>query len=65
MTNMSTRNGKVEFLSDLIQEAKQVAFESMDFSKSILFGYEFFVLKQNLYYFFLQKTNEALKIPIM
>ncbi|CAF0949121.1 unnamed protein product [Brachionus calyciflorus] len=34
ITNMSTRKGKVEFLSDLIQEAKQVAFESMEFSKT-------------------------------
>jgi arginyl-tRNA synthetase len=34
LTNMSTRRGQVVFLSDLINEAKQVAFESMDFSKS-------------------------------
>jgi arginyl-tRNA synthetase len=34
LTNMSTRRGNVEFLSDLISEAKQVAFESMEFSKS-------------------------------
>ena len=34
LTNMSTRRGQVEFLSDLILEAKQVAFESMEFSKS-------------------------------
>jgi arginyl-tRNA synthetase len=31
---MSTRKGKVEMLSDLVNEAKQVAFESMEFSKS-------------------------------
>ncbi len=32
---MSTRKGKVEFLNDLIIEAKQVALDSMEFSKSI------------------------------
>ena len=37
LTNMSTRRGNVEFLSDLISEAKQVAFESMEFSKSRMF----------------------------
>jgi hypothetical protein len=31
---MSTRKGKVEFLNDLIVEAKQVALDSMQFSKS-------------------------------
>lgn len=30
LTNMSTRKGKVEFLSDLIDEAKNVALESME-----------------------------------
>lgn len=35
ITNMSTRKGKVEFLNDLINEAKLVAQESMEFSKSI------------------------------
>ena len=30
LTNMSTRKGKVEFLSDLIDEAKSVALESME-----------------------------------
>lgn len=37
ITNMSTRKGKVEFLSDLINEAKLVAHESMEFSKSTIF----------------------------
>ena len=31
---MSTRKGKIEFLNDLIIEAKQVALDSMEFSKS-------------------------------
>ena len=35
LTNMSTRKGKVEFLSDLIDEAKAVAFESLQSLKSI------------------------------
>lgn len=30
LTNMSTRKGKVEFLNDLIEEAKNVALESME-----------------------------------
>jgi arginyl-tRNA synthetase len=30
LTNMSTRRGKIEFLNDLIDEAKQVALESME-----------------------------------
>ena len=37
ITNMSTRKGKVEFLSDLVSEAKHVAFESMQMSKSNFF----------------------------
>ena len=34
LTNMSTRRGQVEFLSDLVDEAKQVALEAMEVSKS-------------------------------
>lgn len=40
MTNMSTRKGQIEFLSDLITEAKQVAFDSMEFSKSNIVEFE-------------------------
>ena len=32
-TNMSTRKGKIELLSDLLNEAKEVALEQMDHSK--------------------------------
>jgi arginyl-tRNA synthetase len=34
MLNMSTRNGKIEFLSDLIKESKEVALESIAKTKS-------------------------------
>ncbi len=34
MTNMSTRNGRIELLSDLIIEAKKAAMDSMNTVKS-------------------------------
>lgn len=36
LTNMSTRRGKVEFLSDLISEAKLVALDSLESLKGSL-----------------------------
>ena len=50
ITNMSTRKGKVEFLSDLINEAKLVAQESMQFSKSNFFNFSIIDLNYHFMY---------------
>ena len=52
-TNMSTRKGRIELLSDLLNEAKEVALEQMDQSKCKLTCKRFSMLIKKFSYFYL------------